>query len=175
MNYNIVNLKPDTNYQIRICTLYNNSNSLWSEIKKVKTNKFDSIILNESKREDEFLNKIYEWTEGKNMELLYLGTRDGMSNDTFHNKCNNKGPNISLIKSEKGYIFGGFSSTDWINSSGGYKSAPGSFIFTLTNMYGLAPTKFANSNSNYSIQNCSNYGPIFGGCDIPFIFLLLIK
>ena len=35
------------------------------------------------------------------MELLYRGARDGMSVDAFHNKCNNKGPTISLFKNEK--------------------------------------------------------------------------
>ena len=114
MNYNIDKLNSDTNYEIRICTLYNYSNSNWSEIKKVKTNKvnIDSTILNESKRCDEFMNKIYDWTEGKNMELLYRGTKDGMSNDVFRNKCNNKGPTITLIKNDKGYIFGGYASID---------------------------------------------------------------
>ena len=69
MNYNIDKINSNTNYEIRICTIYNNTKSKYSEIKKFKT-KFDSLILNESKRADEFINKIYEWTGGKNMELL---------------------------------------------------------------------------------------------------------
>ena len=161
LNCNIDKLIPDTNYEIRICTVYNNINSKWSEIKKIKTN-FDSIILNETKRCGEFLNKIYEWTGGKNMELLYRGTKDGMSADSFHNKCDNKGPTINLFKHEKGYIFGGYSSIDW-QGSGGSKSAPDSFLFTLTNIYELEPTKFPNSDSNYSIYYNSSYGPTFGG------------
>ena len=84
------------------------------------------------------------------MELLYRGTRDGMSAEVFHNKCNNKGPTISLFKNEKGYIFGGYASIDW-TSYGGYKSAPDSFIFTLTNMYNISPTKFPNSDTSKSI------------------------
>ena len=159
-NCNVDKLNLDTNYEIRICSMYNNINSIWSEIKKVKTYKFDSIILNESKRCDEFLNKIYEWTGGKDMELLYRGTKDGMSENAFHNKCNNKGPTICLFKNEKGYIFGGYASIDW-QGSGGYKSAPDSFIFTLTNMYNIAPTKFPNSDSNYSLYGYN--GPCFGG------------
>ena len=35
------------------------------------------------------------------MELLYRGTRDGMSADVFHNKYNNKGPTICLFKNER--------------------------------------------------------------------------
>ena len=96
------------------------------------------------------------------MELLYRGTRDGMSGEAFHNKCNNKGPTISLFKNEKGYIFGGYASIDW-TSYGSYKSAPDSFIFTLTNMYNISPTKFPNSDTRFSIYDHSSRGPVFGG------------
>jgi len=99
------------------------------------------------------------------MELLYRGTRDGMSADAFHNKCNNKGPTISLFKNENGYIFGGYASIDW-TSYGNYKSAPDSFIFTLTNRYNISLTKFPNSCPNQSIYDGSTYGPTFGAHDI---------
>ena len=162
MNYNINKLEQNTNYEIRICTVYINNISIYSDIIKFKTNKFDSILLNETNKCSECLNKIYEWTGGKNMELLYRGTRDGMSAGVFHNKCNNKGPTISLFKNEKGYIFGGYASIDW-TSYGNYRTASDSFIFTLTNMYNISPTKFANSNTSYSIYDYSSYGPTFGG------------
>jgi len=166
MNYLINNLDINTNYQIRICSVYNDINSNWSEIKKVKTNEYISLILKESKRYDEFIRKIYEWSGYNNMKLLYRGTRDGMEGNYFHNKCNNQGPTISLFKNDKGYIFGGYASTDW-TSSNNYKSAPASFIFTLTNIHGTEPTKFPNSNTNYSIYDYSTYGPTFGhGHDI---------
>ena len=165
-NCKIDKLNSDTYYEIRICSVYDNIKCIWSEIKKVKTQKFDSIILNESKRCEEFLNKIYEWTGGKNMELLYRGTRDGMTADKFHNKCNSKGPTISLFKNENGYIFGGYASIDW-TSYGNFRSASNSFIFTLTNMYEIAPTKFYNSDTNESIYDHYSYGPTFGrGHDI---------
>jgi len=164
MNYLINNLDSDTNYEIRICSIYNDINSIYSEIKKVKTNEFDidSLILKESNRVDEFIKKIYEWSGYNNMKLLYRGTRDGMEGNYFHNKCNNQGPTISLFKNDKGYIFGGYASIDW-TSSNSYKSAPDSFIFTLTNIHGTEPTKFPNSNTNCSICDNYTYGPTFGG------------
>ena len=162
MNYNINKLDSDTNYEIRLSTTYNDIIGNYSDIIKIKTNKFDSLLLNETNKCNECLNKIYEWTGGKEMELLYRGTRDGMSGNAFHNKCNNKGPTISLFKNEKGYIFGGYSSINW-TSYGNYKSAPDSFIFTLTNMYNISPTKFPNSNTSYTIYDYSPYGPTFGG------------
>ena len=166
MNYNLNKLDSNTNYEIRICSIYNNIHSNYSDIIKIKTKAIDSILLNETKKFDECLNKIYEWTGGKNLELLYRGTKDGMSADVFHNKCNNKGPTISLFKNENGYIFGGYASIDW-TCYNNYKSAPDSFIFTLTNMYNISPTKFPNSTSTCNIYDSSSYGPTFGdGHDI---------
>ena len=166
MNYLINNLDSNTNYEIRICSIYNDINSIWSEIKKVKTNEFDSLILKESNRVNEFIRKIYEWSGCNNMKLLYRGTRDGMEVNYFHNKCNNQGPTISLFKNDKGYIFGGYASIDW-TSYNNYKSAPDCFIFTLTNIHGTEPTKFPNSNTSCSIYDNSSYGPTFGnGHDI---------
>ena len=160
MNYLINNLESNTNYEIRICSVYNDINSIWSEIKKVKT-KFDSLILKESNRIDEFIKKIYEWSGYNNMKLLYRGTRDGMNANYFHNKCNNQGPTISLFKNDKGNIFGGYASIDW-TSCNSWKLAPDSFLFTLTNIHGTEPAKFPNSNTDKSIYDYSNCGPSFG-------------
>ena len=96
------------------------------------------------------------------MELLYRGTRDGSGSDVFHNKCDNKGPTIILCKNEKDNIFGGYSSISWTTNTG-YKSANGSFLFTLTNIHNTLPTKFPNTqNENYAVYHNSGYGPTFG-------------
>ena len=81
------------------------------------------------------------------MELLYRGTRDGSESTIFHNKCDNKGPTICLCQNEKDNIFGGYASIS-SESSGGNKSANGSFLFTLINIYNTAPTKYPNT-KNY--------------------------
>ena len=155
-------LNRNTNYEIRLCSFYNNIMSNYTQIYKIKTKNIDSLILNETEKGDEFLNILSEWIGYKEIELLYRGTRDGSDSSTFHNKCDNKGPNICLIKNEKGNIFGGYSSISW-SSDGNYHTANGSFLFTLTNIHGTKPTKFPNSqNQNYAVQHLSDYGPIFG-------------
>ena len=91
-----------------------------------------------------------------------------MSTDAFHNRCNNKGPTVSIFKSEKGYIFGGYASVDW-TGRGYQRSAPDSFTFTLINMYNISPTKFPNDRSDESIYDVDSFGPFFGysgGADI---------
>ena len=67
----IENLNRNTHYEIKICSKYNDLIGPWSQIKKVKTVDFDSIILSESQRGEEFLEKIFEWTGFKRIELLY--------------------------------------------------------------------------------------------------------
>ena len=101
------------------------------------------------------------------MELIFRGSRDGMTADNFHNKCDNNGKTITLIKNDKGNIFGGYASIPWTNHSGSYFSAPDSFIFTLTNMYKIEPTKFPNKNDGKEVCHNRDYGPLFGdNCDI---------
>ena len=162
----IRNLKNNTNYEIRICSIYNNLLGNWSEVQNVKTLQFDydydcdSNILNGSKKKIEFLKKIFEWTGYSTMQLLYRGTRDGSTSDIFHKKCDNKGPTICLYENDKGNIFGGYSSISWTNS-GDSRSDPDSFIFTLSNIYGIQPTKFINKEVNNSVYHNSNNGPSF--------------
>ena len=43
-----------------------------------------------------------------NMTLLYKLTSDGDSASTFHSKCDNKGPTLTLIRNIKGYLCRGF-------------------------------------------------------------------
>ena len=161
----INNLKKNTNYEIRICSLYNNLIGLYSQIHKIKTldiENIDSNILKESNKNNELLGKLYEWIGNKKMELIFRGTRDGMNNKSFHNKCDNKGPNICLIRNEKGHIFGGYSSISW-TSDCNYHSAPDSFLFTLTNIHNTEPTKFPSKNDNKESYHHSTYGICFGG------------
>ena len=52
MNYNINNLEPNANYEIRLCTIYNNYQSEFSNIIKFKASKIDSLLLGETKQSD---------------------------------------------------------------------------------------------------------------------------
>ena len=159
--YLVENLTKNTNYEIRICAVYNDLIGSWSQIQKIKTDDFNSDILKkESHYEKKFLEKIYEWCGCKRLELLYRGTRDGTTSKVFHEKCDNKGPTLCLYKNEKGYIFGGYASISW-TSDGSTHEARDSFIFTLTNIYGTEPTKFENNDSN-SVNHHSGRGPCFG-------------
>ena len=164
-NYLINNLEANTNYEIRICSVYKDIISNWSKIYKIKTNTVDSIILNETKKGSEYLNKLCQWSGYNKFKLLYRGIRDGSGANIFHNKCDNQGPTICLIKNQKENIFGGYSSISW-KSSGSWQYGNNCFLFTLTNIHNAPPTKFPNTDSKRSVQHCGNYGPIFGGLEL---------
>jgi len=66
------------------------------------------------------------------LDLLYKGSRDGFRSQTFHEKCDNKSPTMSFIKSQThGRIFGGYTEQTW-DGSNSYKKDEKAFLFSLT-------------------------------------------
>ena len=157
----INNLKNNTKYEIRICCIYNGVSGSWSEKFEFTTKKaIDSNILSNTNQKNEFLKKIYEWSGTKSLELLFRGTRDGMYSKNFHEKCDDKGPTITLFRNDKGNIFGGYLPISW-KSEGGYQNENRCFIFTLTNIHNIQPTKFENKKDCNQVFFGKGNGPCF--------------
>ena len=92
-------------------------------------------------------------------DILYRGTRDGFKAANFHDKCDNKGATLTIIKVNSN-IFGGYTEMSW-NGNNGYIKDPNAFIFSLINNKNL-PFVAKVENSTYSIYSNSSYGPTFG-------------
>ena len=77
------------------------------------------------------INLNLDWLEikPKSFELLLDSKIDGDLTCTFYEKCGNKNPTITFIKSTEGFRFGGFTNETW--PSYRFKSDPKSFIFSL--------------------------------------------
>ena len=161
----IEKLKENTNYEIRVCCKYDNIYGKYGDIINAKTI-LDSIILNSTEKGESFLNIILEWIGYKKLELLYRGTRDGSNCSNFHKTCDNQGPTVCLYQNEKGHIFGGFSSASWSSDQNNYCNSPNSFLFTLTNIHKIQPTKFPCIYEKEGIYNYKDYGTLFGSNDI---------
>ena len=87
-----------------------------------------SIELNEGKRKKKFIEDILLY------KLIFRASRDGDSSREFHKRCDNIGPNITLIKTEDNQIFGGFTMENWKVKKGQKKEIkqdPESFCFTM--------------------------------------------
>ena len=107
----------------------------------------------------------HQWIENfgppSSWQLKYQGTKDGFTASAFHSKCDNLGPSLTIIKTNTGHIFGGFTSISW-NSTGNYYKDSNAFIFTIVNPHNIPPTKYLITNSS-AIYCGSSYGPTFGG------------
>ncbi|CAF0801648.1 unnamed protein product [Didymodactylos carnosus] len=113
------------------------------------------------------LNEFYG-VKNQNWQMIYKATRDGFNAKDFHRLCDKEDETMTVIKSIKSYLFGGYSPQSW-SPSGTYSIAPNSFLFLLTNSYGNQPTKFTSHqhfNSN-AVYNYADHGPAFGeGADL---------
>ncbi len=90
--------------------------------------------------------------------LIYRMSQHGNTPAAFHNRCDNQGPTLVLIRSgNTGQVFGGYNPQSWTSNSG-YVSGTGAFLFNLTYNYKLNQTL-----SQYQTYNNGNYGPTFGG------------
>ncbi|PFX11604.1 uncharacterized protein LOC111319474 [Stylophora pistillata] len=119
----------------------------------------DSVILtNEEHRS--VLNRWLSPQDGK-WKLLFRGSRDGFEAQTFHSKCDNRGPTVTIVKSGN-YIFGGFSEKSW-DSSGRWFRCSQAFLFSMVNTNGLGPTKLQLfDNHEHAIYCETSCGPTFG-------------
>ena len=63
-------------------------------------------------------------------ELLYKMQRDGCTPEIFHKRCDNKGATIMFIHANKGYVFGAFNPTSWLNEFS-YSETDEAFLFSL--------------------------------------------
>jgi hypothetical protein len=107
----------------------------------------------------------FEEFQGREFKLLYRGSRDGFQSTDFHRTCDGHGHTVSLISSQNGFIFGGYTALVW-NSSTQWTSdrKRKSFLFTIKNPHGLPPRTFplGRDGRANAIYNQSTYGPLFG-------------
>ena len=134
-----------------------------SEIKILKEKIYDlekrisSIeTINKKKEDNDDLKKII----GRkcNLQLLYQMKRDGNKCETFHEKVDNKGPTITLFKTQDGYQFGGYTSKSF-NIGSFWIQDPDSFLFNFINL-NKYPIKKKNLEAIF-LGDKYNYGPEF--------------
>ena len=131
------------------------------QIQRIKNLFKDSAIVKND--EKKMINDWIDPYNEKNItsELLFRTSVDGDNSNTFHNKCNNKGPTIAFIKTTSGRRIGGFTMISWTSASS-YKKDPDSFIFSLDTCQKFVQYK----NFDNAIYDNSSYGPTFGNHDI---------
>jgi hypothetical protein len=95
--------------------------------------------------------------------LLWRGSRHGFRAANFHERCDGHPNTVTLILSDNGCVFGGYTPVAW-NSRSLYVSDPSleSFLFTLQNPHNLPPRIFKQKDENGAICCDAFGGPTFG-------------
>ena len=93
---------------------------------------FKSNILISTKDRIKFMELIHDNININDIQItrIFSGKTHGFSSKTFHNKCDNKTHNISLILNENNCIFGGYTSKCWLKNFC-YQTDPNAFLYKL--------------------------------------------
>ena len=115
----------------------------------------ESILISNDKEFNLIKSGIFN-LNNKNIKLksLYVASKDGDNPENFHFKCDGQSPTVSIFKTTKGYIFGGYTDKSWDNKSNALKT-DNSFLFSF-NIMKIYPGK-----NGGNIYCSSAFGPWF--------------
>ena len=65
---------------------------------------------------DEYDKYLQKWTRCHKWKLIYTASKYGYTAKSFHEFCDNAKPTLVIIKSDEGYIFGGYTTQTWNGS-----------------------------------------------------------
>ena len=105
----------------------------------------------------------------KRCRILYKASDNEYSAAKFHQLCDGKGPSITIIKSNFGNIFGGYTSKKWpsINAKENYVKDDKAFLFLIRSNDTIQQSQCPQSfdiidEDRNAITSCKGYGPLFG-------------
>ncbi|RGB29248.1 hypothetical protein C1646_766830 [Rhizophagus diaphanus] len=142
-------------------------------------NNIDSQIINlkDAKLISKWIKFMKQQKQGivYDFNLLVRGSRDGFNKSTFHERCDNEGPTVTIARvKNSNEILGGFNPLNW-ESNREYRETKESFIFSLDkdNLVNSIFSKVVDDKC--AIFNGQNYGPIFGSGSSDFELLFKKK
>ncbi|CAH1761558.1 2955_t:CDS:2 [Entrophospora sp. SA101] len=106
-----------------------------------------------------------------NLRLLIRGSRDGLSPKKFHHLCDNKGPNIVIMKVKKSQqIIGGYNPVGWFGKGIKWRYTKKGFLFSFgtPEKQEFLISRPKQRSSHYTIYDDPNAGPSFGINDLRF-------
>ena len=64
--------------------------------------------------------------------MIFVGSEHKFLAKKFHELCDNKGPTLSVVKSEHDQVFGLYTEIAWRSEGGTEEAVANSFLFKLT-------------------------------------------
>lgn len=123
-----------------------------------ETNEIDSKII--KKREIDFISNVIKnilfLKKNISFKLIFRATRDGHLSNNFHQKCDGIPNTITIIKTKKGMIFGGYINYKWRSNDEWILNDEKCFIFSISLMKIYYPKK---GKIKYYFNK--GYGPTF--------------
>ena len=112
---------------------------------------------------DKYMDQLEQWIgKGpKQFNLIYNITSDGCNSTTFHQKCDNQGPTVTVLYNPQGSIYGGYTALSW-DQSGAWGNDPSAFLFRLQYNGKEAGNKFPCVTPANAMYNNRSNGPVFG-------------
>ena len=172
INANIKKIDESKNLEIIFIPEENDLNEFIEQVKNFglikafSNNDFESssIIKDDMKNIELIINWIKETINKEKIKfkLIFKMSENGTKSEDFHKTCDNQGPTLTLVKTTKNKIFGGFTPLNWLSEGGGTNDPTNqTFIFSLN-----LKKKYNMLRKNGRGIYCSNdYGPNFGDCD----------
>ncbi|CAG8575519.1 675_t:CDS:2 [Funneliformis mosseae] len=144
-------------------------------LSKPRVISFDSTLIKQ-----EHVARLCDWIDRKDgkpytfenvpykFRLLIRGTKDGFESETFHEKCDHKGPTIVVMQiAYSGELVGGYNPIEW--STGDSRiTTQNSFLFSFPKQGNIADAKLSRVNRpGYAIRvKDKTHGPCFGDKDL---------
>ena len=119
----------------------------------------------EGKLTEKDMDQLEQWigTGPKIFTLLYTITRDGCEPTIFHQKCNNRGPTVTVLYNQHGSVYGGYTSVSWqAAQTGVFANDDTAFLYQLRYSGSDKMNKFQVKTPSNAVIHNSIMGPIFG-------------
>ncbi|WAR10981.1 IFI44-like protein [Mya arenaria] len=108
-------------------------------------------------------DQLETWIGGgpKVFHLLYNITKDSCDTATFHQRCDNQGPTVTVLYNPQGSVYAGFASVGW-EGSGIWSLDNAAFLFHLKLIGSRKCNKFPAKLGCKTVLSSPTYGPVFG-------------
>jgi len=101
--------------------------------------------------------------------VIFRGSEHNFQASAFHDQCDGAGPSYVIVKSDTGYISGGFTNIPWScpTGKGRYIASDNSFLFSLYSPNRRQPRQFGIKKKLFAVSHHPDCGPVFGaGADL---------